>query len=156
MHICDIILRISSTDGALNEIPRYNVTPAEVVLLREIKGENAVRFNGNLRDVNRSNPVEINRLQGAYGATFLKLFPGRTPFLPRTFNDVDLDTSRIMELTPYVPAPDEATDTEVFTSLEEVETVAVTEVKTLVPTAQLAKPKRRTTKKKPAEDFSAE
>lgn len=155
MQICDIILRISPTDGALTEIPRSNVTPAEVVILRETKGDNSVRFNGNLRQVNRSNGAEINRLQSAYGTSFEKIFPGRSPFIPKDFSDVDLDTTRIMEMTPYVPSPDEAPELEEFTPIDDaVEVVPMTSVTTLVPTAKVRKTRARAIK--PREDFSAD
>jgi hypothetical protein len=108
MQICDILLRISPSESSNTTIGRLNVTPAEVAILRHMKGPNAVTFNGNLREVHRSSAAEGQRLQAVHGSAFAELFPGMSPALPSTFDQVELGTSHVPVGDPYVPAPDEA------------------------------------------------
>jgi hypothetical protein len=108
MQLCDILLRISPSESSNTTIGRLNVTPAEIAVLRHMKGPNAVIFNGNLREVQRSSAAEGQRLQAVHGSAFAALFPGMAPSLPLTFDQVEFDTSHIPVGDPYVPAPDEA------------------------------------------------
>lgn len=145
MQICDVIIRISEASNATTTTVRHNVTPAEVRVLRFIKGENTVLFNGNLRSVQRSSQAEVNRLVSAHGDAFYKVFAVGAANLPLTFAEAPLDTSRIIEVDPYVPAPDEAQLLEVFT--EDDIAPVTTDAPPLVDTK-----KRKTSRK--TEDFS--
>lgn len=114
MQICDVIIRLSDSATATTNTPRRNVTPAEVQVLRHIKGDNTVFFNGNVRNVNRSAQAEANRLVAAHGGAFYKVFAIGSAALPQTFAEVGLNTSKIIETDPYVPAPDETPLLETF------------------------------------------
>ncbi|CAB4163738.1 hypothetical protein UFOVP806_45 [uncultured Caudovirales phage] len=108
MQICDILLRISPAESSNTTIGRQNVTPAEIAVLRHMKGPNAVTFNGNLREVKRSSAAEGQRLQAVHGSAFTDLFPGMSPSLPQSFDQVEFDVTHIPAGDPYVPGPDEA------------------------------------------------
>jgi hypothetical protein len=108
MQICDILLRISPSESSNTTIIRQNVTPAEIAVLRHMKGPNCVSFNGNLREIQRGSATEGQRLQSVHGSAFTELFPGMSPTLPLFFEQVEFDISHIPNGDPYVPAPDEA------------------------------------------------
>ena len=108
MQICDILLRISPSESSNTTIIRQNVTPAEIAVLRHMKGPNCASFNGNLREIQRGSATEGQRLQAVHGSAFAELFPGMSPTLPLFFEQVEFDVSRIPSGDPYVPAPDEA------------------------------------------------
>jgi hypothetical protein len=127
MQICDILLRISPSESSNTTIGRQNVTPAEIAVLRHMKGPNSVIFNGNLRDVKRSSAAEGQRLQAVHGASFSDLFPGMSPTLPLFFDQVEFDTSHVPSGDPYVPAPDETPVLELLTEEPEDDETVSTE-----------------------------
>lgn len=143
IEICDIIIRVSSEATATTTTTRSNVSPAEVAILRQAKGANSIFYNGNLRLANRQIGTEVARLQQVHGAAFTAIFPGLSPVIPTTFDQIGLDTSKPFEGEPYVPHPDEAQ------KIEEVE-----EVVRDAPVAVKAPTKRASKKTKTREDFS--
>lgn len=82
------------------KIAKAPVTPAEVVLLRAIHGPDAVQnvelLNGGVND-KTPHAEELQRLRDHYtaldaeGASIVgKLFPGHSPTLPTTFDEIGL------------------------------------------------------------------
>lgn len=93
MELCNVTVRHK---GKLTStVRRRNVTPAEVVLLRRLHGNDAtVEFELVAEPVKRGSVEEIERLRDFYGvsAENLKLldeaFPGHSPKLPETFAEI--------------------------------------------------------------------
>lgn len=99
MQTASILLAIGG-DNTM-QVPKFGVTPAEVLLLRLIHGEDAVTdidING---EEDRSNRDEQDRLFQAYSKSnpdgtvrspeLAALFPGVGAKLPKTFAEIDLD-----------------------------------------------------------------
>lgn len=86
-----------------NVVHRTNVTPAELAILRQIHGGNAVvnvKVTGKMDA--EAVKTEGNRLVNMYGdEMFTDLFPGMKPNLPGSFEDVGLEVEVV---TPDKPA----------------------------------------------------
>lgn len=100
MQVCSIDLRLG---GSLNHtISKNNVTPAEIVILKAIHGEDAVVNIRPIKMDGRRNDVELDRLQRLYGRNpsglmdagngdlIEKLFPGAVKKLPIRLKDIGL------------------------------------------------------------------
>lgn len=91
MELAEVEVRLAGS--VANTVIRRNVTPAELVFLREMHGEAAiadVRYSGK-RQIEQAK--ELERLRAYYNTEnarplFAKLFPGMTPQLPITFKEV--------------------------------------------------------------------
>ena len=99
MQIADCLVRIGGDVG--NTVPRYGVTAAELALLREIHGEDAVVEITPIGEVEDYNPVEErSRLSSVYGAAkschdkeqfaFAVLYPGANPRLFDKISDIGI------------------------------------------------------------------
>jgi hypothetical protein len=67
------------------------VTAAEILILRQIHGQDAVINPVELSTVKRSNLDEISRLKAEYGSNvFTQVYPGAAPKLPETFAEAGL------------------------------------------------------------------
>jgi hypothetical protein len=85
---------VSMGDSGLHVAKKYNVTPAEVVMLRQIHGPEAVTDVQPRGSDRRPLAEEVDRLRKCYGArAFLATFPGASPILPSSFSDVGIDST---------------------------------------------------------------
>ena len=94
MQLANILLRLAGDTG--NTVPKYDVTPSEIAVLRHIHGDEAVIDVEPTGDVKRTSRAERERLSERYGrigpnGTFVSravddLFPG---VATRVFEDLD-------------------------------------------------------------------
>ena len=99
MQTASILLALGG-DGTM-QVPKFGVTPAEVLLLRAIHGEDAVTEIDIQEDDDRSSRDEHERLFAEYAKAdpsgsvrspqLAALFPGVGAKLPEKFSDIDLD-----------------------------------------------------------------
>ena len=99
MQTASILLAIGGERDM--QVPKYGVTPAELMLLRALHGEEAVTDIDIYGDEERSNREERERLfsiyaksdaSGAFKLPVLDaLFPGVSARLPSTFGELELD-----------------------------------------------------------------
>ena len=99
MQIANALLALAGERD--NTVPKYDVTPAEVLLLRALHGEDAVTDIVILDATkNVKSAEERERLYGAYARNTPEgrrcpeldaLFPGVAARLPETFDDIGLD-----------------------------------------------------------------
>lgn len=74
-----------------NTVVKEEVTAAEIVILRGIHGDDAIKSIKPLGNKNRTYQKEFDRLQRAYGkAKVAKSFPGARPILPQKLADVGI------------------------------------------------------------------
>lgn len=115
MQVGNIWLRLNNFGSS---IPLMDVTPAEVAILNEDHGMNANAKDccfdlSDVREEKRSDEAEINRLREKYcnardkkGVGLAeKLYPGKTPKLPQTFEEVGLKAGVAAVATPPQPPP---------------------------------------------------
>jgi len=97
MQIANILLALGGDSG--NQVPKYNVTAAEIAVLRAIHGEDAVTNVLPLEgDANRTNRTELARLRARYGAAqdgegnkvVDTLFPGAAARVFETLDELEL------------------------------------------------------------------
>lgn len=97
MHTANILLSLGGDNG--NVVPKYNITAAEIAVLRHIHGEEAVQDIEPAADINRTSRVERQRLVEAYGrridGRFASpavdaLFPGAAARVFETLDELDL------------------------------------------------------------------
>lgn len=75
-----------------NEILKSGVTPAEILLLRQVHGVDAVHQVSAKGTDKRPHREEVERLSNTYGAKVVAAaFPGLNPQLPVTFKDIGVD-----------------------------------------------------------------
>lgn len=101
MHLANIMLALGGDKD--NTIPKYRVTPAEIVVLRHIHGSDAVFDIEPLAEtVSRTSREEYHRLTGIYGyvdergnpqGPVAELFPGVGANLPQELGELGLDDS---------------------------------------------------------------
>lgn len=94
-------VQVSINENQLMNIYKTDVTPAEVVLLQMIHGQesvNNIQLSGNNKNpkfAKRTMAQEIERLKKVYGEKKFKLaYPGATPRLASTFADLGIDFSK--------------------------------------------------------------
>ena len=74
-----------------NTVVRKDLTAAEIVILRDIHGSDAVRGIKLESDIKRAYQAEYDRLKARYGGKKLeKSFPGARPVLPEKLADVGI------------------------------------------------------------------
>ncbi|UXS23085.1 Rho termination factor N-terminal domain-containing protein [Agrobacterium tumefaciens] len=86
-----------------NTVPKYDVTPAEIAVLRVIHGDDAVYDIEKTGTVNRTNRAELSRLTEVYGQrqpngnsaapAVSALFPGAAARVFESFDELELDES---------------------------------------------------------------
>lgn len=99
MQMLNAIVAIGGDLG--NTVPKYDVTPAEIAVLRAIHGEGAVFDIEPVREEKRSNGFELDRLRRIYGGArdtenniiVNVLFPGAAARVFDTLDDLGLDES---------------------------------------------------------------
>ena len=108
MQTANAIVNLAGDAG--QQVPKTDLTPAEVAILLAIHGNDAVHSIEIGEDVERSNRTELDRLHGIYGQSkgegqvpvMPQLFPGMGAKVPMTFADLELDD--FLYKTPPVPA----------------------------------------------------
>ncbi len=100
-----------------NTVPKYDVTPGEIAVMRAIHSEDAVfDIEPTGRSTNRPSPAERERLLAKYPALnesrkpiVLDVYPGVAPVLHQTIADLGLDESLFKPVSRAKPAaPPEA------------------------------------------------
>lgn len=95
MQLANIMLALAGDPGQV--IPKFNVTPSEVAVLRVIHGSDAVNDITIVGDVNRTHRTEHERLTLTYGRGINgeirspavdRLFPGAAAKLFDTFDEL--------------------------------------------------------------------
>jgi hypothetical protein len=85
--VCEVRL----AGDLLNTVEKRGVSPAEVLILRHIHGDDSVcKFAPNGNDRGRAID-ERGDLQERYPRYFAEVFPGATPQLPEAFKDIGVD-----------------------------------------------------------------
>ena len=80
-------------NGNIQHTVTRRVTPAEIVLLKHIHGDDSVVAPIEIESVKRSNTDEVNRLKQQYGDDVFKaVFPGAMPKVPTDLSEVGVDT----------------------------------------------------------------
>lgn len=113
-----------------NSVPKYNVTPPEVAILRALHGQDSIVRIQQTDSDRRSHKDEYERLERIYGATennegvkvFYKMFPASfDPKLPTNFREIGVDLlNEISEAVPNIPdAPEEELAEDGFSFEEE-------------------------------------
>lgn len=115
MDIANISLSLGGDGG--NTITKFAVTPAEVVILQAIHGEDSVRDIEPIGEVERSNKEELDRLREEYRqsrvlgsdiSAFSSLFPGAGAQVMTTFAELAIDPSFYAakeRVSPAAPKP---------------------------------------------------
>lgn len=125
MQIANILIAVGGDSG--NTVPRYEVTPSEVAVLRVIHGEDAVTEVQITGDVKRVSRAERERLAVIYGGTkdenqnsiLTTLFPGIAARMFETFEELGLpedfykaERGTRAPVVAVEPTPEEAADAE--------------------------------------------
>ncbi len=100
MELCTCTIRHAGNLGmTIVKGPEQAVTPAEIVILREIHGHDSVVDVAFARNTNRSNAEELHRLRAYYGEKVVeRCFPGARPQLPTTLGEASLESDEPPEL----------------------------------------------------------
>lgn len=113
MQLASVIVRIE--DNVNHAVPKQNVTPAEIIVLRHIHGENAVVEIRATGSKGISHQEEFQRLKTIYGSAGAmsaeqkpgvvldQLFPGAMKKLPVSLADIGVSAAQ-QAATP-APAP---------------------------------------------------
>ncbi len=96
-----------------NQVPKFGVTPAEIMVLQAIHGDDAVTEVEPLSDtVERSNAEEIERLVAHYPAkdedgqlVIRSVYPGGRPMLHQTIADLNLPEAAFLVTARVKPTP---------------------------------------------------
>lgn len=99
MQTATVMLALAGDPG--NTIPKFDVTPAEVAVLRLIHGDDAVHDINPSEDVERTNRAELARLREIYRkpagshepSAVDALFPGAAARVFENFDELELDES---------------------------------------------------------------
>ena len=88
-------------------IARHDVTPAEIVILRLIHGEDSIV---NIEKVKSSRPIDSRKERERLGAFYgedvvLKAYPGAAPVLPKTLREAGIEAEPEHEAEP-TPEPE--------------------------------------------------
>jgi hypothetical protein len=81
-----------------NVVHKRNATVAEVMILRQIHGGEAVTDVKPVRNDRRAHATEIERLRGIYnrrGSVVDQVFPGANPKLPTNLKDLGLEPAQL-------------------------------------------------------------
>lgn len=115
MQICDADVRIGDSNNHV--VPKQDLTPAEILVLREIHGPAAVINIRPTGSENRNHQAEFERLRERYGkagamsaegkpsVVLDRLFPGAVKQLPLRLADIGL--GHVDRPEPAAPAPSE-------------------------------------------------
>lgn len=97
MQTANIVLALGGDRN--NTVPKYNVTPAEAAVMRQIHGDDSVREVNITGSVQRTHRQEIGRLAERYGRRdgerrispeVNELFPGAAARVFETFDELEL------------------------------------------------------------------
>lgn len=93
MQTASCFIRLLNSNGpSKHEAFKSPVTPAEVVILRAIHGDDAVVRIKPMSMDKREHRAEIERLRIEYGPKVVEhAFPGHSPSLPVSFRDIGID-----------------------------------------------------------------
>jgi hypothetical protein len=76
-------------NGNIQHTVTRRVTPAEIVLLKHIHGDDSVVAPVEIESTKRTNTDEVNRLKAIYGEEVFKaVFPGAMPKVPSELSEV--------------------------------------------------------------------
>lgn len=108
MQTANIMVRLGGHVG--NTVPRYQVTAAEIAVLRAIHGPDSIYDVEPSDDKNVKNRDELIRIKEAYAGpntTRLveSLYPGIAARVPETLDELDLDESFYKAETRVAPKP---------------------------------------------------
>jgi hypothetical protein len=79
-------------NGNIQHTTTRRVTPAEIVVLRHIHGDDSVVAPLEIESIKRSNTDEVNRLKSVYGDDVFKaVFPGAMPKVPTDLSEVGVE-----------------------------------------------------------------
>lgn len=109
MELATVLVAIGGNKG--NTVPRYDVTPAEVMVLQRIHGDDSVFDIEPTGDVPRSSAEEMNRLVAIYrsaktedNAPVLQdVFPGRVANVPAHFALLGLSSALYKPVSRAAP-----------------------------------------------------
>ena len=115
MHLCKCTVLLSGE--VMHQVSKINVTPAEILILKAIHGNEAVTNVVPTTNNKRPHAEEYDRLMQIYGQTKVggqpvveKLFPGASPKLPSSLKDIGLqntgDIGRIADGKPKADVTD--------------------------------------------------
>jgi hypothetical protein len=98
MQTASIMLNLADQNGGPSgtQVPRFDVTPAEIAVLRIIHGDDAVTDIRPGEDTDRTNREELGRLNAKYGkplegsSPVNQLFPGAAARVFETFDELEL------------------------------------------------------------------
>jgi hypothetical protein len=114
MEVGSAMVALGGDSG--NTVPKDNITPAEIAVLRVIHGDDAVFDIQKTGDINRSNRQELTRLTEVYGQrqpngnstapAVSALFPGAAARVFDTFEELELDDSLFKPVERSTPDRD--------------------------------------------------
>lgn len=123
MQLSNATVRIAGS--VLHTVPKRDLTPAEIVVLRSIHGDDAVvNIRPTKNDRNRGHAAEFDRLAGLYdrssslqatpgeeqASLLARLFPGAMKKLPTTLEEIGLGHLMAPESIAAAEREDAATD----------------------------------------------
>lgn len=118
MQIANILLAIAGERG--NTVPKYDVTPAEVAVLRLLHGEDAVtdiEITGEKKTTHKAERERLNEIfarkneQGHFFAPAVsQLFPGAAASLFDTFDELDIPEDFYKAKGRMTPKPAKKTE----------------------------------------------
>ena len=115
MQTANALLALAGDRG--NTVPKYNVTPAEVAVLRVIHGEEAVFDIEPQKDIDRASRAELTRLNEVYGRARVDdtagnkvsavgmIFPGAAARVFEDFDELELPDEFFKATERAKPAP---------------------------------------------------
>jgi hypothetical protein len=110
LQIANALLSLAGDPG--NTVPKYNVTVAEITVLRQIHGESAVNEIEPVGEIERSDREELERLHEMFPrpagtpSPVRAIYPGAVARVHHTFAEVDIPdtcfkaTARVSRETP--------------------------------------------------------
>jgi hypothetical protein len=108
MQTANVLVRLGGHLG--NTVPRYQVTAAEIAVLRAIHGPDSVYDVDPADDVDIRNRDELQRIREFYagpnsGPVVERLYPGIGARVPETLDELDLDDTFYKAATRVQPRP---------------------------------------------------
>lgn len=115
MQVANAMLSLAGDHG--NQVPKYGITVAEIVVLRHVHGGDAVKDIEPTGDVERSDFEERDRLAGMFArpvgvkSPVDEVYPGAMARVHKSFveafipDDCFKTVSRVSRATPAAPAP---------------------------------------------------
>jgi hypothetical protein len=112
MELATVLVAIGGNKG--NTVPRYDATPAEVMVLQRIHGDDSVMDIEPTGTVERSSAAEMGRLAAIYGSAKTEdnapvlqdVFPGRVANVPARFGLLGLSPALYKPVSRAAPAPE--------------------------------------------------